>query len=159
MIWRSLFSGWSIWCPRAGQLFEWGISPEGESGSSGFDDSWLYSEKELETDYVEEEALPPNITVSDVCVVVRSMPTLMLPVWVGVTLYWIREMGRKEGLLSDGNRVLSVFLSEKAESCIRESEASLSHSVKATSRLKCSKCPYGFFCQFLREVAYDESGK
>lgn len=155
MIGRSVSFGWSIWCARAGQLFDWGVSPQGDFEISGLDENWYYQAIDADADCLEEDLPPSNITFIDGDLMVRSLPALTFPVWVGITIYWIRRMGLQRGRVSDGKKMVSVIISNEAESIYRGSEVSLSHSVKAIPGIKCTKCPYEFYCQFLREVAYD----
>jgi hypothetical protein len=153
---RSISFGWSIWCARAGQLFDWGISPQGDFELSGLDENWYYQTNDADADYLEEYMPPANINCIDGDLVVRTLPALTFHVWVGIAIYWIRRMGLQRGRVSDGMRTVSVILSDEAESIFKESEVSLSHSVKAIPGIKCTECPYEFFCQFLREVAYEK---
>ena len=153
---RPFSFGWSLWCTRAGQLFEWGISPHGDNEGSGLDERWCYCPADADVGCFDDDPPPPNISFLHGDLLVRSLPALTFPVWVGVTIYWLRRMGLKRGQVSDGKRTVPVVLSDEAEPIYRVSEESLSHSVKAVHGLKCMKCPYEFFCQSLREVAFDE---
>ncbi len=153
---RPVSFGWSLWCARAGQLFEWGISPQGDNGISGLDEQWYRHGAEANVDLLEEDAHPSNVAFIDGGLLVQSLPALTFPVWVGVTIFWLRKMGLKKGKVTDGKRTVSVILSEKAEPIYCESEGSPSRSVKMFPGFKCAKCPYEFFCRFTREVAYDE---
>jgi len=151
--------GWALWCPVAGQFWEWGIDPEDELSVFMLEDSWFIVADEGEEFMFEaSEDFGPNIKFLGSSLFIKATQWPPLHVWVGVALRLLLEYypqiacayvvtrERKNG------RRMRVVLNRSAKERLEKIWEEARHGFVFRPQSKCQICFIKGLCWSLQEV-------
>lgn len=155
LIHDALTLGWALWCPLAGELWQWGIDPAEENVGSALDHYWCAQLLEQEDDLGGNSDWYPGfnfINADTLLILPASWPPFR--VWVGAALYLLAfsALPARFALVSWKNELISVHLHEKMENYLAQKLEELNHAVLVVGQQKCSRCQFESICRFFQEM-------
>ncbi|MBO8154749.1 hypothetical protein [Thermovirga sp.] len=150
--------GWALWCPIAGQLWDWGIDPEIERSKFMLEESWFLVDDEEEYIFEEIEGLTSHIKFSGNCLFIRPTQWPPLHVWIGVALRLMSvhfphiTCAHVVSRNSHRKKEIKVMLTESAKVYLEKSWEELGHGFVFQPRDKCQVCFIKDLCWFLQEA-------
>lgn len=155
LIHDALSFGWALWCPLAGNFWQWGIDPEEEKADTALDHSWCAPllEQEEEPGRIVDWYPGFNLVNSDTLLILpASWPPFH--VWVGAALYLLAFSALPVPfvLIRLKNELISVHLHERMEYFLAQKLEELNHAVLVVGQQKCSRCQFESICRFLQEM-------
>jgi len=155
LIHDALSFGWALWCPLAGEFWQWGIEPEGEKAVSALDHCWCAHLLEQEEEPERIVDWYPGFTFINVDTLL-VMPASWPPfhVWVGATLYLLAfsALPIRHALVRLKNELISVHLHERMKYFYAQKQEELNHAVLFAGKQKCNRCQFQSVCRFLQEM-------
>lgn len=152
--------GWALWCPIAGQLWDWGIDLKDEESRFVFEKSWFFIDYDKEDlwEHMEINDFAPHVEFYKkfVCIYAAQWPPLH--VWIGAALrllFVVPEMDH--GYVVRMNNYQTEKIKVKLNGVIKEKLFSkweeLDHGSFFKRVNKCQFCFLRDLCWFLQEVS------
>jgi len=144
----ALTIGWCLWCPRAGQLWNWGVEPE-HPNTLGFPEKeWFLQDcMNEDDDKLGDEHPCIHFMVEEI--VIQAMEWPPLHVWIGASLFILWKTRIDRASIITGGAKLQVNITSCARKKLETAEKQLGRALLHGCTNRCAYCRYESLCRVL----------